>query len=91
MRFSSAGGSDRCVGGTAMAGAWVRIVHYSINWLFIIVTTVHIYLAAGIDLPCTLDFFGIKKLEVDPNAYHHDHDDEHADAPPLSPAAAEAD
>jgi len=79
------------VGSTAMAGAWVRIVHYSINWLFIIVTTVHIYLAAGIDLPCTLDFFGIKKMEVDPNAYHHAHDDEDADAPALKPAAAEAD
>ncbi|KAF0208797.1 MAG: cytochrome b/b6 domain-containing protein [Actinomycetota bacterium] len=83
------------VGGTAMAGAWIRVVHYAINWLFIIITTVHIYLAAGIDLPCTLDFFGLKKLETDPNAYHHDHDDDHddhhADAPALSPAAAEAD
>ncbi len=77
------------VGGTAMAGAWVRLVHYSVSWLFVILVTVHLYLAAGIDLPCTLDFFGIKKLDVDPNAYHHDHDD-HAGAP-VPPVAAEAD
>jgi len=72
------------VGGTAMAGAWMRIAHYSINWLFIIITTVHLYLAAFIDFPCTLDFFGLKKLEVDPNAYHHD---DHG----AEPAAAHAD
>lgn len=77
------------VGGTAMAGAWMRIVHYSINWLFIIITTVHIYLAAFIDFPCTLDFFGLKKLEIDPNA--HGHGDEHAHAPAAASAAAEAD
>jgi Ni/Fe-hydrogenase 1 B-type cytochrome subunit len=78
------------VGGVAMAGAWMRIAHYSITWLFIIITTVHIYLAAFIDFPCTLDFFGLRELQVDPNAYHHaeDHGDDHGDA---APAAAHAD
>ncbi|HEX9093548.1 MAG TPA: cytochrome b/b6 domain-containing protein [Coriobacteriia bacterium] len=77
------------VGGTAMAGAWMRIAHYSINWLFIIITTVHLYLAAFIDFPCTLDFFGLKKLEIDASAFHHG--DEHADAPAAASAAAHAD
>ena len=71
------------VGGTAMAGAWMRIAHYSITWLFIIITTVHIYLAAFIDFPCTLDFFGLRELELDPHAYDHRDESEHA-----HPAAA---
>jgi Ni/Fe-hydrogenase 1 B-type cytochrome subunit len=75
------------VGGVAMAGAWMRTFHYAITWLFIIITTVHIYLAAFIDLPCTLDFFGLKQLEVDPNAYHH-HDEP---GPAPAAIAAEAD
>jgi hypothetical protein len=51
---------------------------------------VHIYLAAFIDFPCTLDFFGLRELQIDPNAYHHaeDHGDDHGDA---APAAAHAD
>ena len=56
------------------------------HWLFIIITTVHIYLAAFIDFPCTLDFFGLRELEVDPNAYHHRDETEHA-----HPAVAETD
>jgi Ni/Fe-hydrogenase 1 B-type cytochrome subunit len=75
------------VGGTAMAGAWMRIAHFVITWLFIIITTVHIYLAAFIDFPCTLDFFGLRKLQVDPNAYHHA--DDHADDHGGEPAPAE--
>ncbi|GAB4277976.1 MAG: hypothetical protein Kow0056_09810 [Coriobacteriia bacterium] len=47
------------VGGTALAGAWVRVVHYTINWLFIILTTVHAYLSVTEDLPAFLDFFGL--------------------------------
>lgn len=45
------------VGGTALAGAWARIVHYVINWLFIILTTVHAYLSITEDLPAFLRFF----------------------------------
>lgn len=51
------------VGGTAMAGAWMRVLHYVINWLFIILTTVHLYLALNEDMPIALDFFGVKKME----------------------------
>lgn len=57
------------LGGT---GVWaMRMIHYVINWLFIIMTTVHLYLAATADLPCALDFFGIKELEVvEPHGDH---------------------
>jgi Ni,Fe-hydrogenase I cytochrome b subunit len=48
------------IGGVAMAGAWMRIVHYVCNWLFIIMTTIHVYLAATADIPTALDFFGIE-------------------------------
>jgi hypothetical protein len=65
-----------------MAGAIARILHYSVNWLFIIITTVHMYLAIAEDLPCSLDFFGLRKLKIDPNAHHH------ADEPAHAPAAA---
>ena len=34
----------------------------------------HLYLAAHIDMPCTMDFFGIKPMEVHPH-----HGDDHAD------------
>ncbi len=77
------------VGGLAMAGAWMRIAHYSLTWLFIIVTTVHIYLAAFIDFPCTLDFFGLRKLECDPDAFHHG--EGHTDIPAAAPAATRGD
>ena len=65
-------------GGLAMAVAWMRIVHYAITWLFIILTTVHVYLSAHIDLPVTKDFFGFG-----------DHDDAkhgHGHEPVTAPA-----
>jgi Ni/Fe-hydrogenase 1 B-type cytochrome subunit len=52
------------VGSPALALWIMRMVHYVINWLFIIMTTVHFYLAFSVDIPCALDFFGIKELEV---------------------------
>jgi Ni,Fe-hydrogenase I cytochrome b subunit len=58
-------------GSTDLAGWGVRTVHYILNWLFIIMTTVHLYLALTADFPCMLDFFGIKPLTVHPDAYHH--------------------
>lgn len=58
------------VGGTAMAGAWMRLLHYVINWLFIILTTVHMYLAASENLPLLKEFFGGKAA--------HGHGDAHA-------------
>jgi len=68
------------LGGT---GVWaLRTVHYVINWLFIIFTTVHFYLAATADLPCALDFFGVKEMDVYPDEGHHS--DDH-DATPAHP------
>jgi len=43
-------------------------------------TTVHLYLAATADLPCALDFFGIKEMEVHPGG-HGDHGDAHDEVP----------
>jgi Ni/Fe-hydrogenase 1 B-type cytochrome subunit len=72
------------LGGT---GVWaMRSVHYIINWLFIIMTTVHLYLAATADLPCALDFFGVKELEVVPGG--HGHDDTPANDPTPIPQTA---
>jgi Ni/Fe-hydrogenase 1 B-type cytochrome subunit len=62
------------VGATDLAGWYVRTFHYVLNWLFIIMSTVHFYLAFSVDVPCALDFFGIKPLEVKPGAHGHGHD-----------------
>lgn len=79
-------------GSVALAGAWVRIIHYSINWLFIILVTVHMYLAIGEDFPATLDFFGIRKLRINPDAHaHHDERHEDAQASGLATAHVEGD
>ncbi len=59
------------VNSTALAGWIMRTVHYTINWLFIIITTVHVYLSATIDIPVTMDFFGIKELQVVPSGHGH--------------------
>jgi len=47
------------VGGVAVAGAWARTMHYLINWLFIVLTTIHVYLSVTEDFPAFLDFFGL--------------------------------
>ena len=36
----------------------MRILHYTLTWMFIIITTIHMYLSATVDIPVTLDFFG---------------------------------
>jgi len=61
------------VGGTAMAVAYMRILHYFLTWLFIIMTTVHVYLSATVDIPVTLDFFGLGKHEEDESHGHGPH------------------
>ncbi len=77
------------LGDVAIAGAWVRIAHYAITWLFIILTTVHLYLAVAEDLPISLDFFGFKKYPEDKLVKGgHGHEESHA---PAVAAAAEAD
>lgn len=72
------------VGGSAMALEYMRIFHYILNWLFIIMTTVHLYLAASVDVPCALDFFGLQELKVNPDAHGHGHED----TPVIEPAPA---
>jgi Ni/Fe-hydrogenase 1 B-type cytochrome subunit len=66
----------------SVAGAWTRVIHYVINWLFIIVTSIHVYLSATIDIPVTMDFFGLKKLQVKPHG--HGHADEHGVPEPIA-------
>jgi Ni,Fe-hydrogenase I cytochrome b subunit len=75
------------LGGT---GVWaMRTVHYILNWLFIILTTVHLYLAAHIDMPCTMDFFGIKPMDVHPGGHGEAHDDVPAQLEPqVEPTTA---
>lgn len=51
------------LGSTALAGAWVRIVHYVINWLFIVIVTIHVYLSVSEDFAAFLDFFGLGFLD----------------------------
>jgi len=70
LSFSLYGVTAGVLGGT---GVWAtRTIHYIINWMFIIMTTVHLYLAATADLPCALDFFGVKEMEVHPDSHHDD-------------------
>jgi Ni,Fe-hydrogenase I cytochrome b subunit len=54
-------------GGLAVAVAWMRVLHYTLTWMFILLTTIHVYLSATEDIPVTLDFFGL--------APHGDHVD----------------
>jgi Ni,Fe-hydrogenase I cytochrome b subunit len=69
-------------GGLAMAVAWMRVLHYAITWLFILLTTIHVYLSATEDIPVTLDFFGFGS--------HDEHaDDAHGSAHAPAPANAE--
>jgi hypothetical protein len=73
------------VGGVAVAGAWARTLHYLINWLFIVLTTIHVYLSVTEDFPAFLDFFGL-------GGAHDDHEAEEAPhgAPLPVPQAAPA-
>ena len=71
--------------GGVLAGWGRRTVHYMFNWLFIIMTTIHLYLALSVDVPCALDFFGLQELEVKEDAHGHGHD-----TPATEPAPAGA-
>lgn len=77
--------------GGALLVWYIRTTHYIINWLFIIMTTVHVYLSATEDVPCTLDFFGLKKMQISPNAHGHGHDDHAPEPEPhVAPVLTEA-
>jgi Ni/Fe-hydrogenase b-type cytochrome subunit len=80
------------VGGTAMAGAWARIVHYAFNWLFILFVTIHIYLSLTEDFAAFLSFFGLGFLDKR-HAGEHDagHAEDHAAPDVAAPALTEAD
>jgi Ni,Fe-hydrogenase I cytochrome b subunit len=54
------------LGSIDLAAWWARTVHYLINWLFIVLTTIHVYLSVTEDFPAFLDFFGMS------GAAHHD-------------------
>ncbi len=78
-------GADFMLGSTALAVAWTRVAHYIINWLFIILTTVHVYLSVTEDFPAFLNFFGLSFLdrghadhgdEAHGHGHGHGHDDE---------------
>lgn len=76
------------LGSTDLAGLWMRMFHYIINWLFIIMVTSHFYLSLTVDIPCSLDFFGLRKLEITEGAHgHHEHEPH---SPPLGVAPIEA-
>jgi len=71
--------------GSASFALWiVRTVHYILNWAFILMTTIHLYLAASVDVPCALDFFGVQELQVVEGGHGHGHDEAPAAAEPAS-------
>jgi Ni/Fe-hydrogenase 1 B-type cytochrome subunit len=67
---------------------WVRTVHYIINWLFIILTTIHVYLSVTEDFPAFLDFFGLGMFDKRSASKHGEHGDDHGHG--HEPAAAYA-
>jgi Ni,Fe-hydrogenase I cytochrome b subunit len=50
------------LGSTDLAGWYARTLHYTITWVFIILTTVHAYLSFTEDFPAVRDFFGIASV-----------------------------
>ena len=61
------------VGSIDLAGWYMRTTHYLINWLFIVLTTIHVYLSVTEDFPAFLDFFGLSGAE------HHEEEKHHVD------------
>ncbi len=71
--------------GVAAGAAYSRIIHYIINWLFIIITFVHAYLSVTEDYPAFTEFFGFGKASYDlsPHGAHG-----HGEAAEPEPALA---
>jgi Ni/Fe-hydrogenase b-type cytochrome subunit len=69
------------VGSTDLAGWYARTVHYLINWLFIVLTTVHVYLALSEDFPAFRDFFGLGGGHHEEGHGAHAHGDGHVSGP----------
>lgn len=69
------------VGSVDLAGWYARITHYVINWLFIILTTIHVYLSVTEDFPAFLNFFGLGFLDREHAGGEHGHDEGPAPEP----------
>lgn len=76
---------------------WARTVHYIMNWLFIIFTTIHVYLSLSEDFPAFLNFFGLAWLDkrsghgdAHGDAHGHGHDEPGEDVTLPEPTPAEA-
>ena len=75
------------VGGMALAMWGIRTLHYVLNWAFILMMTIHLYLAASVDVPCALDFFGVAELPVKAGGHGHGDDDHgHDEVPQAAPS-----
>jgi Ni/Fe-hydrogenase b-type cytochrome subunit len=59
------------VGSIDLAGWYARTAHYFINWLFIILTTIHVYLSVTEDFPAFLDFFGLSFINKQEEAHNN--------------------
>ena len=65
------------LGSVDMAGWYMRTAHYLINWLFIVLTTIHVYLSVTEDFPAFMDFFGLGFLGPAHEEGDHDEHGEH--------------
>jgi Ni,Fe-hydrogenase I cytochrome b subunit len=70
------------LGSTDLAGWWARTTHYLINWLFIVLTTIHVYLSVTEDFPAFLDFFGLSGGHQEDES--HDSAHGHEESPALA-------
>ncbi|MBA4370829.1 MAG: hypothetical protein C0418_04545 [Coriobacteriaceae bacterium] len=68
------------VGSVDLAGWYMRIAHYVLNWLFILFTTIHVYLSVSEDFPAFLNFFGLSFLDREHAGHGDDSHGEHGDA-----------
>jgi Ni/Fe-hydrogenase 1 B-type cytochrome subunit len=85
------------LGSVDMAGWYMRTAHYLINWLFIVLTTIHVYLSVTEDFPAFMDFFGLGFLgpghdegDEDEHGEHREGHNETLDPEPA-PALASTD
>lgn len=62
--------------GISSAAAWARMIHYLLNWIFIVFTTIHVYLSVTEDFPAFILFF----FQIPPK-----HDDEEGHEPVAAP------
>ncbi len=75
------------LGSADLAGWYARTAHYVMNWLFIILTTVHAYLSMTEDFPAFKNFFGLGGAHHDDHGAHDAHDSR--GAPVLQATAGE--